>query len=607
MANTHIPNGNTPPAPFTLGDFCIDEYEPIKVIVIGAGFSGLLAGIRFPQKIPNVQLTIYEKGAGVGGTWYNNNYPGLACDVAAHCYQYSFEEKRDWTSFYATGPEIRSHLEDITDRYKLMRYIKLQHEVVHAQYDVPAGQWHVRIRRPNPDTGAPEEFEDSAHVLVTAVGLLSRWKWPDIEGLHDFKGELLHSAGFEPYPKTWQEVAEPWADKNVGVIGVGSSAIQIVSALQPKVGRIVNYARGKTWLVPPFARENSVKLLGRDLAQDDPENLSFSPEEIERFKNDPKFAREFRCVIEEEYLSAHSYTIRGTPLSLQLKEVCQNLMKTKLAKKPWMAENLMPDFPVSCRRLTPGPGYLEALCADNGDLVSSPIKRVTEKGIETVDGKYQDMDVIICATGYDTSYQLPFKIIGKDGVDINERWKPHPTTYLSVAVDGYPNMFLSLGPNSAIASGTLISLIEYQIGYAVQATAKLQRERLKSIEVKAEAVKDFDDYIEAYFPKTVFADKCRSWYKLGKEEGRVVGLWPGSTLHGIRALMHPRWEDFSYERADPVKNRLNWLGDGQTYNEKTLTGDSKLRCEDRTFEYVLNLVRSRGLVFASTIPRHPTQ
>ncbi|KAH9893936.1 FAD/NAD-P-binding domain-containing protein [Cubamyces lactineus] len=572
-ASTSTASPNPPSPPYTLGDFCIDELEPIKVIVIGAGFSGLLAGIRFPQKIPNVQLTIYEKSAGVGGTWFNNNYPGLACDVAAHCYQFSFEEKKDWTTFYPSGPEIRQHLEELTEKYKLMRYIKLQHEVVHAQYDAASALWHVRIRRPNPETGVSEEIEDSAQVLVTAIGSLSRWKWPDIEGLHDFKGELHHSAGFDPYPKTWQEIAEPWANKKVGVIGVGSSAIQIVSALQSKVGHLTNYARGKTWLALPFSSDTVSKIIGRDPTSADPDNLRFSPEEIERFKNDPEFFREFRLTLETEFNSAHAYTIRGTALSWQFREVCQQVMEKKLAKKPWIAEHLIPDFPVSCRRLTPGPGYLEALCSDNVDFIPVPIKRVTDRGIETTDGKFQDLDVIICATGYDTSYQLPFKIIGKGGVDINEKWTPHPTSYLSVAVDGYPNMFMSLGPNSVIASGTLISLIEYQIGYAVQATAKLQRERLKSIEVKAEAVRDFDEYLEAYFPKTVFADKCRSWYKVGKEEGRVVGLWPGSTLHGLKALMHPRWEDFNYERADPVRNRFYWLGDGQTYNEKTLSGD----------------------------------
>ncbi|KAI8972557.1 FAD/NAD-P-binding domain-containing protein [Trametes punicea] len=592
--DSHTPSTTTSPGSYTLGDFCIDEYKPIKVIVVGAGFSGLLAGIRFPQKIPNVQLTIYEKSAGVGGTWYNNNYPGLACDVAAHCYQLSFEEKRDWSTFYPSGPEVRQHLEDLTEKYKLMRYIKLQHEVVHAQYDSAVGKWHVRVRRPNPESGVEEEIEDSGDVLLMAVGLLSRWKWPDIEGLSDFKGELHHSAGFATYPKTWEEVAAPWADKKVGVVGVGSSAIQIVAALQPKVQKLLNFSRGRTWLALPFGAEAVAKLIGRDQTRF-PDDLRFTPEEINRFKNDREFFRTFRTTIETEYNSSHAFTLRGTALQEQYREACKQIMEAKLAKKPWIAEKLIPDFPLSCRRLTPGPGYLEALCEDNCDLVSTPIKRVTATGVELTDGQRHDLDVLICATGYDTSYQLPFKVIGRNGLDINERWKPHAVSYLSVAVDGFPNMFMSLGPNSAIASGTLLPLIEYQVMYAVQATAKLQRERLKSIEVKPEALQDFDEYLEVVIydycvdghahnishlvfrrispRRTVFTEKCRSWYKVGQEEGRIVGLWPGSTLHGLRALSHPRWEDFNYELADPVQNRMYWLGDGQTYNEKTLTGD----------------------------------
>ncbi|KAH9888569.1 FAD/NAD-P-binding domain-containing protein [Cubamyces lactineus] len=565
------PSADSHSEPYTNGEFCIDEYRPVKVIVVGAGFSGITAGIRFQQKIPNLTLAIYDKSGGVGGTWYNNRYPGLTCDIPAHCYQLTFEEKRDWSGFYAPGPEIRAYLEGIVDKYKLMRYIRLRHEVIYARYDEPTGKWHVRIRRPHPDTDVLEEIEDTADVLVTAIGSLSRWKWPDIDGLQGFKGELHHSAGFDPSDKTWQEVAEKWKDKRVGVIGVGSSALQLVPALQPRVQKLVNYVRGKTWLAVPFASNAFVDLLGRDAKN--AEEFRFTPEELERFKTDPEFYRNFRLSLENEINSVHSSTLRGSPMQLAARQAFRENMRKKLAKKPWIFEQLLPDFPVACRRLTPGPGYLEALCEDNVEFVSSPIKRITESGIETADGEHRELDVLFCATGYETSFQLPFPIIGRGGLALNDKWTPHPVSYLSVAVDGFPNMFMSLGPNSGVGSGSLLALMEYQVGYAVQATAKLQRERLKSIEVKPEAVRDFDRYLEAYFPKSVYSEKCRSWYKAGKEEGRVVGLWPGSTLHALKALSYPRWEDFTYELVDPVENRFYWLGDGQTHAEKTLTGD----------------------------------
>ncbi|KAI0714205.1 FAD/NAD-P-binding domain-containing protein [Cerioporus squamosus] len=556
---------------FPLGDFAIDEYRPIRVVVIGAGISGIVAGVRFPQKVPNVELAIYEKDDGVGGTWYRNRYPGLACDIPAHCYQLTFEEKKDWSALYAPGTEIREYLQGIVDKHKLMRYIKLRHEVVGTQYNERTGKWHIRVRRTDPETGATSEVEDVADILIPAVGVLSRWNWPDIKGLHDFRGELHHTAGFDPKEKTWQEVAEDWKDKRVAVIGVGSSAIQLVPAIQPKVQSLYNYVRGKTWLAVPFASNTFATLLGRD--PDSAEDYRFTAEEIERFKTDEDFYRHFRAVMENDMNSMHAATLRGSDLQKQATELFEANMRRKLAKKPWIADTLMPTFPVACRRLTPGPGYLEALVEDNVEFVQTPIERVTERGIETVDGQHQDLDIIFCATGYDTSFQLPFEIVGRNGVRLNDKWQPHPTTYLTMCVDEFPNMFMVLGPNSGIGSGSMLIMIEYEVTYAIQAALKMQRERLKSIEVKREALLDFDRYIESYFPKTVYSEKCRSWYKMGAEDGRVVGLWPGSALAAVKAITHPRWEDFDYEASDPIKNRFYWLGDGQTYSEKTMTGD----------------------------------
>lgn len=570
------PNGSQLNDDFKLGTFSIDEYRPIKVVVIGAGFSGIIAGIRFPQRVPNLDLTIYDQNAGIGGTWYTNKYPGLACDIPSHCYQLTFESKTDWSSFYAPGAEIRSYLQSIVDKYKLMRYIKLRHRLVHARYDEPTGKWQLRIRRLMVQTDGAgseaevyEEFEDTADVLFTGVGSLSRWGWPDIAGLRDFKGELFHTADFDVGNKTWQEATEDWQNKRVGVIGVGSSAIQIVPALQPRVAKIVNFVRGKTWISTPFASAKLAELLKRD---PDAQNYVFTDEDKAAFR-DPEFYKHFRHELEADLNSVHQSTLKDSGMQSNARAAFHAHMVKKLAKKPWIADLLIPQFGVACRRLTSGPGYLEALCEDNVDFVATHIKHITSTGIELVDGTHQDFDVIICATGYDYSFHFDFPLIGRGGVSIQEKWTPHPSTYLAVCTDGFPNCFMSLGPNSGVGSGSLLVLIERQIDYAIEATKKLQRERLKSIEVKQEAVKDFDAYLEHYFPKTVYSEKCRSWYKMGKEQGRVVALWPGSCLHAVRAIQYPRWEDYNYEYADGVRNRMHWLGDGQTYDEKTMQGD----------------------------------
>lgn len=349
----------------------------------------------------------------------------------------------------------------------------------------------------------------------------------------------------------------------------GSSAIQMVPALQPKVAHLFNYVRGKTWLASPFAITKLAELTVRDPKG---ENYSFTDADREAFK-DPAYYKTFRHELESDLNSVHPAIIRGSAIQQGAQKAFKENMLKQLAKKSWIADHLVPDFSVGCRRLTPGPGYLNSLTRDNVDFISTPIKRITATGIETINGHHQELNAIICATGFNTTFQLPFPFIGRAGVSLQDVYTPHPITYLSVCVPGFPNWFQALGPNSAVGSGSLLVVIERQIEYAIKATSKLQRERLKSIEVKKEAAQDYDEYIEHYFPTTVYSEKCRSWYKMGKDEGRVAGLWPGSCLHALRVLEHPRWEDFDYEQLHEIKNRFHWLGEGQTYNEKTMTGD----------------------------------
>jgi len=269
---------------------------------------------------------------------------------------------------------------------------------------------------------------------------------------------------------------------------------------------------------------------------------------------------DFRHRLEQELNSVHGATQRNHPIQVAGRQLFKEAMLKKLEKKPWIAAH--------------------PLCQDNVDFVSDDINRITETGIETVDGKHREFDIIVCATGYDTTYRPPFPVVGRGGVNLQEKWSDHPTTYLSMAVDGFPNWFYSLGPNSAVGSGSLLVLMEREIDYIVKVISKIQRERLKSVEVKREAVEDFDEYLEAYFPQTVYSEKCRSWYKMGKEQGRVAALYPGSTLHALKAFENPRWEDFNYERLDNQKNRFHWLGNGWTVNERDNIGNRAWYLDD---------------------------
>lgn len=206
-------------------------------------------------------------------------------------------------------------------------------------------------------------------------------------------------------------------------------------------------------------------------------------------------------------------------------------MKRRLRNKPELVEELLPSFAPACRRLTPGPGYLEALTDDKVDIISSPIVKIVEDGVVTEDGKHHPTDVLVCATGFNTTFTPRFPIIGKDGLSLAKRWEETPENYLSLAVDGFPNYFICLGPNAALGEGNLLLLIENGIDYITRCVEKMQRDNIRTIDVQKKAVTQFRRHCDQYFSRTVFGMECRSWYKGGESNGRVVALWPGKSIN----------------------------------------------------------------------------
>ncbi|GAP90974.1 putative flavin-binding monooxygenase [Rosellinia necatrix] len=533
-------------APMSIKDEPLDGHRRIKVRVIGAGYSGIYLGIRIPQRIRNVDLQIFEKNDGIGGTWWVNKYPGVACDIPAHSYQYSFNPNPDWSSFYAPGSEICAYLQDTAAKFGATRFIKLRHEVVSCAWDDGAKRWTLDVRRT--DTG--ETFQDDADVLIIARGSLSNPSWPDIPGLKSFAGEVMHSA-------TWNNDYD-FRNKRIGVIGNGSSAIQIVPSLQKVDGAHLScFVRSKTWITNPFG-DAAMEKLGLD-----PKKLDFSPEQRKEFAEDPGRLFDFRKTIELDGNTVHEVSFRDSALQRGGMALFRAAMRERLAARPAIAEFLIPAFGIGCRRTTPGPGYLEALGQDNVDFVTDRIAAVTAGGVRLASGREVGLDALVCATGFQTSGAPPFAVAGRGGRPLAERFAPFPEAYLSMAVDGFPNCFMMLGPNSAIGSGSLTSILEAEGDYIVKCVRKLQKEDYASMTVRAARVRDWREYCHEYFKRTVYTDECNSWYKSGGGGDRIVGLWPGSTLHALEALRSPRWEDFEWESRDgPGANRLRWLGNG---------------------------------------------
>lgn len=239
-----------------------------------------------------------------------------------------------------------------------------------------------------------------------------------------------------------------------------------------------------------------------------------------------------------------------------------SVTRDKLVEKPKLLEQFSPAFGVGCRRITPGPGYLEALCQDNVELVTDSVNSINATGL-LINGRQIDVDALICATGFNTSSIPPFPVVGKHGLTLANKFVPFPQTYLSVAVDDFPNYFIMLGPNSGIGAGSLNPIMEAEGDFIIKCIRKLQKEDYLSMTPKRERVEDFSEYVRDYFKKTVYMDDCKSWYKTeGGTGSRISGLWPGSLLHLIETLRAPRWEDFDFETKN--QNRLAWLGNGSS-------------------------------------------
>ncbi|TPX17535.1 uncharacterized protein E0L32_003178 [Thyridium curvatum] len=526
-----------------LVDRYIDEPRPLRVAVIGGGLSGVLAGILLPEKVPNIQLTIYEKNTDFGGTWLENVYPGVRCDIPSHVYQATFEPSTTWSDKFSPGGEIRDYWQAVARKYDVYKYAKFLHQVEDAVWDDKEGVWLTTVQ--NGETG--EATVEKHDFVITSIGRFNAWKLPDVPGISEFKGILRHASHWDPSfdPK----------DKKVAVIGNGASGIQLVANIQKDVKQLDHYARSKTWIAASWAGDERTF---------DPQ--PYTEDEKKSFEN-PETYLAFRKELENKYWRRFGTFFKDSKDNQELKQKFIEIMAERVAKKPELLEGLIPDFSPNCRRLTPGPGYLEALAEDNVDYIRTPIKRFTETGIETEDGIHREVDAIFCATGANSD-MVPNFSIRAHGRSISGLWGSggkygFPYTYLGVATPGFPNLLFLLGPHAAGPSGTTTQAAETQISYFAKILRKVSREGIKSLQPQSKAADDFVEYSDAFFAKTVLSDPCSSWYNGGKPGARIHGLWPGSAGHITTVRREPRWEDWDYEYLSETGNRFLWyFGNG---------------------------------------------
>jgi cation diffusion facilitator CzcD-associated flavoprotein CzcO len=471
------------------------------LLVIGAGFGGLGAGIRL-RRAGRGDFAILERDAGVGGTWHANRYPGAACDIPSLLYSFSFAPNPHWTRHYPPQPEIEGYLNDCVQRFGLEDHLRLSTEVISATWDEAAQRWQVEAT--SAERGA-ERY--SARVLVAATGGLSRPALPDLPGLEDFAGPAFHSA-------RWRDDVSLDGSR-LGVVGTGASAIQLVPQLARRVAELTLFQRTPAWVLPKPDRALS---------------------KVERwvYAHVPFAQRLARGLI----YALHEGRAPGFTRKPALLAAAEPLALAYLARKvrdPAMREALTPRYRMGCKRILLASDFYPALQRPNVRLVASGIERVLPAAIRTRDGREHALDALVLATGFEAAEtRLPFALRGRGGIELNERWRREPpSAYLGTSVAGFPNLFLIVGPNTGLGHNSMVTMIEAQLEHVIQALALMDEQGQRVAEVRADVQARYNAELQRRMARTVWATGgCTSWYQMKRrgDAGRITTLWPGSTL-----------------------------------------------------------------------------
>lgn len=475
--------------------------EGPRVAVVGAGMSGLLAGIRLKARGYS-QFAIYEKADDIGGTWRDNRYPGLACDVPAHAYTYSFARNPGWRDRYAKGPEIHQYFKGVAKEHDLERHVVRNKEITCARHD--GTEWILEAR----DGGV------SRHdVLVTACGVLHHPSYPKIEGLSDFSGPCFHTA-------RWDSSVD-LRDKTVAVIGTSSTGTQVVSALARTSCRLKVFQRSAQWIFPV-------------------PNRSYSEWERELMKRAPWLnelvARYYEKSLEN--LLGSSVINDGWQRRFVNAMVRWNLSRVK---DPELRRKLTPKDRPLCRRIVMSGDYYSALQRENVELIVDRIARVVPEGIVDGEGTLHRVDVIILATGYKTlEYMRPMEITGPGGRTLSQYWQAGPRAYKSVMIPGLPNFFMLSGPHCPYGNFSAITQTEIEVEYILKCVDLLARGKARRVMPTEDATERFNAWVKQAARNTIWVSGCRSWYL--SEEGLPMN-WPGTPAQFRAALREPDLKD----------------------------------------------------------------
>jgi len=415
-----------------------------RVIIIGAGPGGMCTAIKL-QEAGIRDFVILEKASGVGGTWWHNRYPGAECDVKSHLYSFSFEIKRDWSRPFAGQPEILEYLEHVARKYGVLPFVQFNTEVSAAHWRDKSGEWEVVTR---------DGLVHRAPILVSGMGMFNELAWPDIPGLADFKGKVFHSARWDhEYDLT---------GKRVAVIGSAASAVQFIPEIAARTGRLHVLQRTANWVAPK-------------------DDKPYTAEQIAHFRQDPDAIHEARARVYreiEDFMLFNNAKLQDDLTALALKNI-------EVVRDPALRAKLTPKYPFGCKRPLFSNLYYPVFNLPHVELVTDRIERITASGIVTADGTTREIDTLILATGFEVSrYLSAIEVTGRHGRILSDAWNDGAQAYLGVMTSGFPNLFMLYGPNTN--NGSILEMIEIQVGYIVRQIERIEAERLALIDVRAE-------------------------------------------------------------------------------------------------------------------------
>ncbi len=481
----------------------------MRVVVVGAGMAGILSAIKL-REAGLGDVVLYEKASRLGGTWRENTYPGIACDVPSHLYCYSFAPNPDWSHRFSPGMEIQAYLERVAREHGVDGLIRFGEEVTRCE--LAGGRWRLETARGE---------RDEADVVIAATGVLHHPRYPDIEGLERFRGACFHSA-------RWDH-AVPLDGQRVGIVGTGSSAVQITSAIVDRVARLVLFQRTAQWIFPQ-------------------ENPPYSEAEKAEFRRHPELLREVREQISRLFADNFSNAVvnADAPQMQAIEEACRANLEESV-RDPVLREKLRPSYRAACKRLVISPDFYQAIQKPNAELVTEGIARVEPAGVRTRDGRLHPLDVLVLATGFRVDrFVRPMEVIGRGGLRLDAVWTPHPVAYLSIAVPGFPNFFMLNGPNGPVGNFSLIEVAELELAYILALVDLLRAGRCRELCPTPAATARFEAERVAAARHTVWMTGCRSWYL---DERGIPAVWPWTFDRFREAMAAPRLEDYELLRG----------------------------------------------------------